>query len=162
MAAPLFRDLPPLAPRPALVVFVLGLAGLVVDLFVRPVSTEGFLLILLAASPFLLELARQQPRAADETVGRPEAGKAAAPAAQAAPKGEAPAAAAVPDRARQAAPRPAPTRPAPAAAERQPSAPPPRPAPRPQPDQVRPGGQRPAARGEDAERADPREAAKLL
>src|SRR5690606_15405401 len=59
LVAPLSRNLPPFASRPALVVVALALGGLLVDLFVRPVSTEGFLLILLAASPFLLELVRQ-------------------------------------------------------------------------------------------------------
>src|SRR5690606_10990181 len=105
LAASLPRDLKSFVFRPASAVVALGLGGFLVDLLVRPVSTAGLLLILLAASPFLLELAR---------AARPGGAK---------PRAAEPAA---------APPRPAVARPAPAAARPAPRAPqpgePPRPA----------------------------------
>lgn len=159
MVAPLPRDLPQFTPRPALAVVVLGLAGFLVDLFVRPISTEGFLLILLAASPFLLELARSG-RPADAISAK--TGLESPP--RTAPRAEGSSAPIPQERPRTAVPRPAAARPAPAPAERQPSAPPARTAPRPpqQADQARPGVQRPSAHPGQTEGANPREPAKLL
>lgn len=158
MVAPFLRALPPFAPRPALAIVALALAGFVVDLFVRPVSAEGFLLILLAASPFLIELLRPaRPAAAvavPVTVEAPPR-----PASQAAQRSPAPAPRAAQERPVNAPPRPAAARPP----ERQP-APPVRSAPRPpqQPDPSRAANQRPAPRRDEADRFNPREPAKLL
>lgn len=158
MLARIPRILPPFALRPALAVVLLGLAGFLVDLFVKPVSSEGFLLILLAASPFLLSLLRpERPTAVADPV-EPEAP--ARPASQPLRTAPTPAPRAVPERPLNPAPRPAAARPP---AERQPAQTV-RSAPR-SPQQSNPSGatvQRPAPRREEAQRANPRDPAKLL
>ena len=158
MDVPFFRSLPPFAPRPTLVIVVLALAGFLIDLFVQPVSTEGFLLILLAASPFLLELLRPANTAeiakADIEVAQPSTGRAApARAPEPAARPAAPARP-TPLASRPVAPRPVERQPAPGA----------RGAPRPpqQPEPARTGAQRPAPRRDEADRIDRHEPAKLL
>jgi len=150
LVAPLSRNLPPFASRPALVVVALALGGFLVDLFVRPVSTEGFLLILLAASPFLLELLRPARQPA-EIVEEAEADSPPAPARPAA-KAPAPAAPRPVERPRTEIPRPAATRPAPAAPRETAAPGSPRPAVRPsQPEPTRPA----AVRSREADPARP-------
>lgn len=157
MDVPFFRALPPFAPRPALAIVVLALAGFLIDVFVRPVSTEGFLLILLATSPFLLELLRRSdaPPVAAETATEPQPSTGHAGSAdtiETAPR-------TAPARQAPATSRPAASRPV----ERQP-APVMRNAPRPpqQPEPARTGAQRPAPRRDESDRTVRPEPAKLL
>lgn len=157
MVAPQSRTLPPFASRPALVVVALALGGFLVDLFVRPVSTEGFLLILLAASPFLLDLLRPV-RQAEEIADEAETDS--PPLARPAPKAPAPVAPRPVERPRTDIPRPAASRPAPAA-PRETAAPGARPAVRPsQPEPSRPVAAR--SREPDTPRPTRPEPEKLL
>lgn len=159
MVAPLSRSLPPLASRPALVVVALALGGFLVDLFVRPVSTEGFLLILLAASPFLLELLPPAPQS-EEIADK--AGTESPPLASARPAPKSPASVAPRpvEPPRTDTPRAVATRPAPAA-PRETAGSGPRPVVRPsQPEPSRPAAAR--SRETDAPRPTRLEPEKLL
>ncbi len=159
MVAPLSGNLPPLASRPALVVVALALGGFLVDLFVRPVSTEGFLLILLAASPFLLEFLRPAPQS-EEIVGEAETESPPLASARPAPKSPASVAPRPVERPRTDIPRPAATRPA-SVAPRETAGSGPRPIVRPsQPEPSRPAAAR--SRETDTSRPTRHEPEKLL
>jgi hypothetical protein len=103
--APLSNVSLAVSERPSLVVVLLGLVGFLVDFLVRPISAAGLVLLLLAASPFVVRMLKSP-----QPVSRIQAAAPAIPVSQEpspGPKAAAPGAGTIPQQAKPRTARPA-------------------------------------------------------